>query len=66
MKWAMISQPEASSPFIYYEVRNTYPYDVDKDVVLSIEYYDPGQVQAINIDYDSHLDGPGDGAFHRW
>jgi hypothetical protein len=64
-KWAMISQPEVSSPFIYYDVRKTYLYDVDKDVVLSIEYYDPGQAQEINIDYDSHLDGPGDGAFHR-
>ncbi len=64
-RWAMISQPETASPFIYYDVRKSYLYDIDKDVVLSVEYHDPGQAQEISIDYDSHLDGPGDGAFHR-
>jgi hypothetical protein len=64
-KWAMTSRPEEASPFIYYDVRKSYLYGIDKDVVLSIEYYDPGQAQEISIDYDSHLDGPGDGAFHR-
>ncbi|MDO8588716.1 MAG: alpha-glucuronidase family glycosyl hydrolase [Armatimonadota bacterium] len=64
-KWAMISQPEARSAFIYYDVRDSFLSGIDKDVTLSIEYYDSGVASEINIDYDSHLDGPGDGAFHR-
>ena len=64
-KWAMVSRPEDSSPYIYYNVKDTFLFDIDKDVTLSVEYYDPGLPQEIGIDYDSHLDGPGDGAFHR-
>ena len=63
-KWAMVTQPETNNSFIYYQVDDKYLYDIDRDVKLTIEYYDSGVVEDINIQYDSHLPGPFDGSFH--
>jgi hypothetical protein len=64
-KWAMVTEPENDSMFIYFNVRDTFLKDVDKDVVLSIDYYDSGEVQPLTVHYDSAFDEPAEGTWHE-
>jgi hypothetical protein len=64
-KWAMLTEPENDSMFIYFNVRDSFLKDIDKDVVLSIDYYDTGEVQPLTVHYDSAFDEAAEGTWHE-